>query len=104
MHLTLTEKENIKREIIQTLSSAQEIEKIVLFGSFIKSKNPNDVDIAIFQNSSEKYLTLAMKYRKMVRIISKKIPVDIIPLRGDKTNEFVSSEIETGEIIYEKGN
>ena len=104
MHLSTIEKENIKKEIIRILSDEKEIEKIVLFGSFVKSNEPNDIDIAIFQNSDEKYLVLAMKYRKKVREISKKIPIDIIPLKRNVTNDFVSSEIETGEIIYEKRN
>jgi hypothetical protein len=70
----------------------------------LKDRNPNDIDLAIFQNSNENYLTLSLKYRKAVREISKKIPIDIIPLLTDKYNEFIKNEIETGEVIFERGN
>jgi hypothetical protein len=60
------------------------------------------LDLAVFQTSNENYLTLSLRYRKIIRDIVKKIPVDLIPLISGKTNDFVSDEIETGEIIYER--
>ncbi len=95
-------KENIKKELIKSLSPEKEIAKIILFGSFIHSDEPNDIDIAIFQTSNDKYLELALKYRKLTRKISKKIPLDIIPIRSNVKNTSFLTEIEAGEVIYER--
>lgn len=92
----------IKQEIIKSLSREKEINKIVIFGSFIKSENPHDIDIAVYQDSNESYLDLAMKYRKLTRLISQQIPLDIIPIRTNAPHSSFLSEIETGELIYER--
>ena len=101
MTLSNSQKENIKTQIREKLSKEQEIQKIVLFGSFIHSSHPNDIDIAVFQNSNEKYLTLSLKYRKLTREISRILPVDIIPLKTNAQGTFLN-EIKAGEIIYER--
>jgi len=101
MTVSNAQKENIKSQIRDLLSKEQEIQKIVLFGSFINSNNPNDIDIAVFQDSNEKYLPLSLKYRKLVREISRILPVDVIPLKTNAQGAFLN-EIETGEIIYER--
>jgi predicted nucleotidyltransferase len=97
------QKEKIKNQICEKLSKEKEIQKIVLFGSFVQSDNPNDIDIAVFQTSNEKYLFLSMKYRKLIRSITKILPVDIIPLKLNNKGFFLD-EIEAGEVIYERGN
>jgi predicted nucleotidyltransferase len=89
-------------EIIQSLKLEKEINKIVVFGSFLVSKNPHDIDVAIFQDSKESYLSLAMKYRRLTREISKSIPIDIIPIKSNASNNSFLSEIEAGELIYER--
>lgn len=94
-------KELIKNKIRERLSSEEEIQKIVVFGSFVRSSEPNDIDIAIFQNSTESYLSLALKYRKLMREIANMLPVDVIPLKTSATGFFLN-EIELGETIYEK--
>ena len=76
-------KDELKKEIIQKLKPEKEIRKIVIFGSFLNSSEPHDIDVAIFQDSKENYLSLALKYRKLIRDITRKIPVDIIPLRAN---------------------
>ena len=101
MAVSTDQKEIIKGRIRDAFSREREIQKIVLFGSFVHSSRPNDIDIAIFQNSDEKYLSLALKYRKLAREVSKIIPVDIIPLKIPSTGAFVD-EIESGEVIYER--
>jgi predicted nucleotidyltransferase len=101
MVISRTEKELIKNKIREQLSGQQEIEKIVLFGSFVRSNEPNDIDVAIFQNSTESYLSLALKYRKLMREIANMLPVDVIPLKTSATGLFLN-EIELGETIYEK--
>lgn len=100
--MTAQSKEELKRKIINSLKSEKEISKIVLFGSFLSSDTPHDVDVAIFQDSDESYLNLAMKYRKRTRHISKEIPLDIIPLKTESSSTFFLREIESGEIVYEK--
>ena len=88
--------------MIKSLGSQKEIDKIVLFGSFIESDSPNDIDVAIFQDSNEMYLSLAMKYRKLTRKIAKMIPLDIIPIKSNAKDNSFLSEIECGELIYER--
>ena len=102
MILTSAEKENLKEEIRRKLSSQKEVKKIIVFGSFLESKTPHDIDVAIFQDSDESYLNLAMKYRKITREISKTIPLDIIPVRKDVSDSSFLQEIEEGELIYER--
>ena len=97
-----TTKDVLMKEIVKCLKPEKEIERIIIFGSYLNSKNPNDIDIAIFQNSKEKYLTLAMKYRKLTRGIAQKIPVDIIPINSNAPENSFMSEINAGELIYEK--
>ena len=102
MNLTENTKDRLKYEIIQNLKLEKEINKIIIFGSFLVSKNPNDIDVAIFQDSEESYLSLAMKYRRLTRKIAKRIPIDIIPIKSNASNNSFLSEIEAGEIIYER--
>lgn len=102
MRLTKQIKEILKQEIIQNLSPEKEINKIIIFGSFLNSENPNDIDIAIFQDSKESYLSLAMKYRKLTRVIAHKIPLDIIPIKSNASDSTFLLEIENGELIYER--
>lgn len=95
---------DIKNSIVEMLKGQSEIEKIIVFGSFNKTEKPNDIDIAVVQNSSENYLTLALKYRKLVRNISREIAVDIFPVIEKNSNNFFYSEISVGEVIYARGN
>ena len=101
MTFSKSEKEKIKNQIKERLSKEKEIQKIVLFGSFVHSSNPNDIDIAVFQNSNEKYLSLSLKYRKLIREIAKILPVDVLPLKNDGQG-FLLNEIKAGETIYER--
>ena len=100
--MTPTAKESLKKELIQSLKSEKEIKKTMIFGSFLDSEKPNDIDVAVFQDSKETYLTLALKYRKLIREIIRKIPVDIIPIRENFSESSFLSEIEAGELIYER--
>ncbi|MCI5130474.1 MAG: nucleotidyltransferase domain-containing protein [Candidatus Electrothrix sp. EH2] len=101
MTISKSRKESIKAQIRNTLCREKEIQKIVLFGSFLSSDSPNDIDVAVFQNSDEKYLPLALKYRKLVREIAKILPVDVLPLKSAAQGAFLQ-EIEAGETIYER--
>jgi uncharacterized protein len=97
-------KNQLKNKLVDLLKGQNEIEKIIIFGSFNKSEFPNDLDIAIVQNSSENYLTLALKYRKLVRDVSKEIAIDIFPVLNKTENSFFKNEVESGEVIYARGN
>jgi len=100
--MTEAEKNKIKYEVVKRLKSQPEITKIVLFGSFLTSLSPNDLDLAIFQNSKEKYITLAIKYRRCLDRIAEKIALDVIPVKADATGCFMD-EINAGEVLYECG-
>ncbi len=95
------DKEAVRQELVASLRGEKEIRKIVIFGSFLDSDHPNDVDVAIFQDSAEPYLPLALKYRQRTRLIARKIPVDIIPLKFGMRGVSFLSEIDRGEVIYE---
>ena len=102
MHLSETEKNTLKRELAASLSSEPEVVKIVVFGSFVTAKKPNDLDVAVFQNSNQPYLPLALKYRRKTRSIAKKIPLDILPLKPGARDNSMLDAIAQGEVIYER--
>jgi predicted nucleotidyltransferase len=97
-----SEKEALKKEVIARLAGEREILRIVLFGSFQDSDAPNDMDVAVFQDSSEDYYSLAMKYRRLLRPVARHIPVDVIPLRSAPERTAFLAEIEKGEVLYER--
>ena len=94
-------KNELKREIARRIGQAREVRRIVVFGSFLGSETPGDMDIAVFQDSTEAYLPLALKYRRMAKTVAARIPLDIIPLRPGATGAFMD-EINKGEVIYER--
>jgi predicted nucleotidyltransferase len=97
-------KAEVKNIIVNSLKGQEEIERIIIFGSFNKIDSPNDIDIAVVQNSSENYLTLALRYRKLIRNISREIAVDIFPITKKIDNNFFINEVSSGEVIYARGN
>jgi len=101
MNLTDKNKLNFTNIIKDKLSQFSEVNKVVLFGSFVKSNNPNDIDIAIIQNSNDNFLTLSLKYRKVLRDLSKLIPLDIVPIKQNSTGSFFD-EIHKGKVVYER--
>lgn len=100
--MTPSTKEALKKELVQKLKSEKEIKKIMVFGSFLSAEEPNDIDVAVFQDSQETYLALALKYRKLIRGIIREIPVDIIPIKENISESSFLAEIEAGELIYER--
>ena len=99
--LTPEAKNRLKAHVAQCLRSAPEIRKVIVFGSFVSSDDPEDMDIAVFLDNEGSYLPLALKYRKMTRPVAKQIPLDIVPVRPNATGPMLS-EIESGEVIYER--
>ena len=100
--LTQHQRNLLKQQLVSCLEGEKEICRIVVFGSFLRSSEPRDIDVAVFQDSSEKYLPLAMKYRKKARPIARVIPLDIIPLKVEAGSGIFMDEIAQGEIIYER--
>ena len=96
------QKAGIIKELVSCLRSEREITRIVIFGSFFKSENPNDLDVAVFVDSSENYFTIAPRLRSKIRSITRKMPVDLIPVQEGVQESFFLSEIETGELVYER--
>jgi len=87
MVFDLKQKETLKRDLVSCLAEDREIRRIVIFGSFLTSTSPADMDVAVFQDSNESYVALAMKYRRQARPVSMRIPLDIIPLRNGITDD-----------------
>lgn len=101
MNITGKTKEMVKREIAAGLSGFPEVRRVVIFGSFVTSDEPNDLDIAVFQDSDEGYYPLARKYRRTLRKIARMIPLDVIPVRPNPAKGPFLREIEKGEVVYE---
>jgi predicted nucleotidyltransferase len=99
---TEQQKRALKQKLVSSLETEKEVCRIVIFGSFLSSNVPHDIDVAVFQDSDEKYLPLAMKYRRKTRAIARMIPLDILPLKAGVQNGAFMDEIEHGEIIYER--
>ena len=49
--VTLKEKQELKNKIVASLKGEKDIRKVVIFGSFLHSDNPRDIDVAVFQES-----------------------------------------------------
>ncbi len=97
MVFTQKDKAAIKRELAEALSHEAEVQRVVVFGSFLTSSTPHDLDLAIFQNSNDEYLTLAMRYRRDLRPIARRIPIDVIPLKANATADPFLQQIESGD-------
>ena|ERR1039457_1523516 len=96
-------KDKMKLDMISALEDDITVEKIVIFGSFITSEKPHDLDVAIFSTSRADYLTQAMSFRRRLRNIARIIPLDIVPVSMPiKADSSFLHEIDKGEIIYEK--
>jgi uncharacterized protein len=102
MRLSEQEKSALKRELVHCLQTEQEVRKIVIFGSFLHTDNPHDLDVAVFQDSTEPYLPLALKYRRKTRAIAQRIALDILPLKFQAQDDPFLAEIAKGEVIYER--
>ncbi|MFH1477043.1 MAG: nucleotidyltransferase domain-containing protein [Verrucomicrobiota bacterium] len=101
MMMDAGQKEDIKRKTADCFRKEKEVRKVVLFGSFLTKSDPHDMDLAVFQDSGNDYLSLAIKYRRLIRPVASRIPVDVIPVKADAEEGSFLAEIKKGEIIYE---
>lgn len=95
------DKEAVKRQLAECLSALREVRKIVVFGSFLRDAEPHDIDVAVFQDSDEGYLPLALRYRRAARPVAQHLPLDIVPVRTGAHGSLLPA-IEAGEIVYER--
>ncbi len=103
MRLAQQDKHQIKHQVVECLRAQAEVSKVVVFGSFLTSDEPDDLDVAVFQDSEEAYLPLALKYRKLLRPVADRIALDVVPLRASAPpGWFVRDEVLCGEVIYER--
>ena len=100
--MTSFEKQEIKQQLVRCLADAKEVRRIIVFGSFLHSEDPHDIDVAVFQDTDKKYLELAMRYRRLLRPVAARIPLDVIPIRPDPGRGPFMREIEQGEVLYER--
>jgi len=100
--LSVQQKQVLTDQLVESLASEREVCRIVVFGSFLHSDEPHDLDIAVFQDSDEAYLPLALKYRKKTRQIAQIIALDIIPVKAGQKDGLFLDEIEQGKVIYER--
>ncbi|MCU0610440.1 MAG: nucleotidyltransferase domain-containing protein [Candidatus Eisenbacteria bacterium] len=102
MRISQEDKGALKRTLVRCLSGENEITKIIVLGSFLTSETPHDIDVAVFQDSAEGYLPLALRYRKRTRDVSRIIPLDLIPVNSRAWSGPFLDEITKGEVIYER--
>ena len=102
MVLSNEAKERLRKEIVRLLTQFSEVRRIVIFGSFITSSEPHDLDVAVFQDSEENYYSLAMKYRRSLRSVANQIPLDVIPLRRSLEQSAFRQQLDKGEVLYER--
>lgn len=103
MNLSNSRKQVIKQRIRESLSVFPEVQKIVIFGSFPHSNDPEDIDIAVFQNSEESFFPLSVRYRMPLQDLAEEIPIDLMPIKTEASPSAFLDEILKGESIYEVG-
>ncbi len=95
-------KSTITQFLVDAMKDDLEIREIIVFGSFLRSDNPGDIDVAVRGTFHQGYLETAIRLRKKVRHIAKILPVDIVPIREDAPHNSFMQEIRKGKVIYER--
>ena len=81
------------KNIIYKCAKKYGVEKVILFGSSLTSKNPNDIDLGVLGIAPEKFFAF---YAEIFRQCS--IPIDVVDLSGKSLfNDLILKE---GKIIY----
>jgi predicted nucleotidyltransferase len=100
--LSVQQKQVLTDQLVESLASEREVCRIMVFGSFLCSDDPHDLDVAVFQGSDEPYLPLALKYRKKTRQVARTIALDIVPVKAGAEDGLFLEEVERGKVIYER--
>ncbi len=104
---------DIKLDCIRNIADAAEkcdyIDRIIVFGSSVENRctEESDVDIAVFGNVSKSRCLTSKKYkdftRQLYRFNDHAQSYDILYFKSGQTrDDFLMSEINKGELIYEK--
>lgn len=96
------------KEIVRALVKGYKPEKIILFGSMLKSKNPNDIDLFIIKDTPLARLgDRANEAREYLP--DQTIPVDFIVYPPQQVkhevsrgNVFIAEILEKGKLLYEE--
>lgn len=102
MFLSKEQKQRLKDQINASLTSDTNVTKIIIFGSFLESAAPESINVAVYQDSTEGYFQLAMKYRKKVKALTNKIKINIYPIRNSIEETTILSEMEMMEVIFQR--
>ena len=95
-------KQRLKQAVVDAMRDEFAIHKIMIFGSFLTSDTPGDIDVAVFGNFPQWYLETALRLRKKVRHLAAILPIDIVPVQeGAPCSRFMEA-FEQGEVIYER--
>lgn len=99
--MTPEDKSQLLSEVSRCLRPADEVRKVVVFGSFLRSDSPNDMDVAVFVDGGLSYLDIAVKLRRLAEPVARRIPLDIVPIRPDAKGAILD-EIAQGTVVYER--
>lgn len=99
--LITNEEKNKITDMIAEKISGPEVKKLILFGSFVESANPNEINLAIISEENLDYISKVAKYRKKIKDLSKKIPVQIFPLLSSE-KIYLHDKIKHGVTLYSK--
>lgn len=109
--------EKIKQEIVTTLQSGLNLEKVILFGSLAKGTGGDESDIDILVVTADEHIPKDytenmhhyIKVASLLREIKKRVPVDLIvhtkPMHRAFLNMgslFSKEVMQKGEVLYEK--
>jgi len=98
-------KEELKK-ITRRLSNFPEVEKIILFGSYLEGRRDllTDLDILVVMETNEDFLT---RMKRIYQALDSKVDIDVLvytpgELERLKDRGFIKKVLREGEIIYER--
>lgn len=97
-----SQKNELKQAVIEAIQDERAVHKIIIFGSFLSSETPGDLDVAVLGNFPHGYLATALRLRKKIRHLTRILPIDIVPIQEDTPMNTFLQEIQHGEVIYER--
>jgi len=100
--LSKEQKQELKDRISASLNTDINVTKIVIFGPFLESVAPKSINVAVYQESTEGYFQLSMKYRKKMKALTRKIQINIFPIRNNIEEATILTEMEITEVIFKR--